>query len=62
MYVCICNAVTDHQIRDAVDGGARSLSEVQCRLPVASCCGSCEQTARDLVEEHLSGAACNGAA
>ncbi|HUN26189.1 MAG TPA: (2Fe-2S)-binding protein [Steroidobacteraceae bacterium] len=61
MYVCICNAVTDREIREAVEGGARSLSEVQCRLPVASCCGGCEETARDLVAAHLSDTCCRSA-
>lgn len=57
MYICICHAVTDREIRNAVDLGARSLCEVQCRLPVASCCGRCEDTARQVVDEHLKGAA-----
>lgn len=53
MYVCVCHAVTDREIRTAVDLGARSLYEVQCSLPVASCCGRCEETAREVVDEHL---------
>ncbi len=53
MYVCVCHAVTDHAIREAVDHGARSLYEVQCSLPVASCCGRCEDAARQVVDEHL---------
>jgi len=53
MYVCVCNAVTDRAIREAVDRGASSLYDVQCRLPVASCCGRCEQTAAQIVDEHL---------
>ncbi len=53
MYVCICHAVTDREIREAIDRGARSLMEVQSCLPVASCCGRCEATARDVVEDHL---------
>jgi bacterioferritin-associated ferredoxin len=53
MYVCICHAVSDRQIRDAVDHGARSLFEVQCQLPVGSCCGRCEDTASKVVSEHL---------
>jgi bacterioferritin-associated ferredoxin len=53
MYVCICNAVTDRAIREVVDQGAQSLFEVQCQLPVASCCGRCEQTANDVVNEQV---------
>ena len=53
MYVCVCNAVTDRAIREVVDRGACSLYEVQCQLPVASCCGRCEETAIQVVNEQL---------
>ena len=53
MYVCICHSVTDGEIREAVDRGAGSLYEVQCELPVGSCCGRCAEFAGALVEEHL---------
>ena len=52
MYVCVCHAISDRQIREIVDRGAGSLGEVQAHLPVASCCGCCEDTARDLIETH----------
>jgi bacterioferritin-associated ferredoxin len=52
MYVCLCHAISDRQIREIVDRGAASLDEVQLHLPVASCCGSCEDTARELIETH----------
>jgi bacterioferritin-associated ferredoxin len=54
MYVCVCHAVTDKDIRKAVDRGASSLFDVQNELPVGSCCGRCEQTAQGVVDEHLS--------
>jgi bacterioferritin-associated ferredoxin len=53
MYVCVCHAVTDRQIRECVDRGARSLFDVQCRLPVGGCCGSCQEAAKQVVDEHL---------
>jgi bacterioferritin-associated ferredoxin len=53
VYVCVCNAVTDRAIREVLDRGAESLFDVQCRLPVASCCGRCEETASQIVDEHL---------
>ena len=62
MYVCVCNAVTDRAIREAVDCGAKSLYDVQCRLPVASCCGRCEETATQIVDEHLRSRCCKDAA
>ena len=49
MYVCICRGVTDRQIRRAVDEGARTLHEVQKKLPLADCCGRCGPVARELI-------------
>ena len=46
MFVCICNQVTDGQIRDAVNNGASSFSDVQSELGVATQCGECKNHAR----------------
>lgn len=56
MYICLCHAISDRQIREAVDQGAGSLFEVQLRLPVASCCGRCEDSAREVIESHVESA------
>ena len=61
MYVCICSAVTDHEIRNAINGGARSLDDVQSALPVAMCCGRCADAARSIVDECLQERACTSA-
>lgn len=53
MFVCVCHAISDRQIRDVIDRGAASLDDVRAHLPVASCCGSCEDTARELIDEHV---------
>ena len=50
MYVCLCNAVTDRQIRQAFADGRDSFPELQDALGVATCCGSCEDCARDLLD------------
>ena len=31
MYICICNGVTDHQIREAAEAGCGSLTELTMR-------------------------------
>ena len=54
MYVCVCNGITESQIRDAVGEGARSLRELQQCLGVASCCGRCADCAQQVVRETLS--------
>ena len=42
MYVCVCNAVTEKEIRTAVAEGASDIDELKQTLGVATCCGQCE--------------------
>ena len=37
MYICVCNAITERQVRASVDAGATSLSDLQFELGVATC-------------------------
>ncbi len=53
MYVCVCNAVTDREIRGAVRLGARSLDDLSATLGVATCCRRCSDCARSVLEEAL---------
>jgi bacterioferritin-associated ferredoxin len=41
MYVCICEAVTDDQIRFAVTCGARTIEDVGEACAAGTGCGSC---------------------
>jgi bacterioferritin-associated ferredoxin len=54
MYVCICNGITENQIRDAISDGVRSLRELRADLGVASCCGKCADCAQQVIHETLS--------
>lgn len=54
MYICICKAITDHQIRQAVEDGAHSLRAVQTQLDIANQCGKCGQLAREIIRQTLS--------
>ncbi|MCC4115461.1 (2Fe-2S)-binding protein [Aromatoleum toluclasticum] len=47
MYVCICNAVTERHIDEAVSDGVSTLRELRTRLGVAGECGRCASCARD---------------
>jgi bacterioferritin-associated ferredoxin len=49
MYVCICRAVTDGQIREAAEDGARHLRDLRQQLGVATGCGRCASQARDIL-------------
>jgi bacterioferritin-associated ferredoxin len=51
MYVCVCRAVTERQIRQAVQGGARSLKDLKQLLDVGRECGLCAPCARTCIEE-----------
>jgi len=51
MYVCICNAITDKQIRKAAEAGVRDLWELQRELGVATNCGACKEMASYFLSE-----------
>lgn len=53
MYVCICQAVTETHIREAVEDGVMNFCDLNTKLGVASGCGTCESFARDLFEQTL---------
>lgn len=51
MFVCICNGITESQVREAIAGGAGSLEQLHHELGVASQCGSCSEHALSLIHE-----------
>lgn len=51
MYVCICNGVTDHDIREAAEAGCRSVAELTMRTGAGANCGSCLDMAAELMEK-----------
>jgi bacterioferritin-associated ferredoxin len=53
MYVCICKAVTDKQIRQSVKEGVASYAELQKALSVGLQCGKCCHEAQDIIEETI---------
>ncbi|MGD8418166.1 MAG: (2Fe-2S)-binding protein [Pseudomonadales bacterium] len=55
MYVCLCKAVTDSEIREAVEDGAVHLSHLAERWGLGTGCGCCRETAQQLIDEHLAG-------
>ncbi len=57
MYICICNAVTEDAVLDAISKGAATLSDLQQELGVATNCGCCAQMACSYLERAECGAA-----
>ena len=51
MYVCLCNGVTDRQIREAAEAGCRTMSELTMRTGCGASCGSCIDLATQLLDE-----------
>lgn len=49
MYICICNAITDRQINKAIANGATTLADLQYELGVATECGTCLDSAVQLL-------------
>ena len=51
MYVCICAAVTDAEIRACIDGGADTVEEIGAHCQAGTSCGSCLDRLDDLLDE-----------
>ncbi len=51
MYICICNGITDRQIRQCAQSGMCSLSELECNLGVGAGCGRCREAAGEILDE-----------
>ncbi len=51
MYICLCNAITDKQIRRAAEAGVEDIRGLQRELGVAVSCGSCSEHALSIVRD-----------
>ena len=51
MYICICNAITENQIRACAQEGACSLTDLECRLGIGIGCGRCRHAAGEVLNE-----------
>ena len=51
MYICMCNAVTDSDIRRAVAEGVHQFADLQARTGCSDCCGCCEDEARATLDK-----------
>jgi len=53
MFVCVCHAVTDRDIHEAVDRGIDHVDQLAEVCGAGTCCGSCRPTAQELIEARL---------
>ena len=51
--VCYCQSVTNGMIKEAVDGGACTLEEVQEVTGAGTVCGGCVENIRHLVDQFV---------
>ena len=53
MIVCVCNNISDREIRQAVDLGLSSMGELRRDLGVGTCCGKCASCAKQVLGDYL---------
>jgi bacterioferritin-associated ferredoxin len=53
MYVCICNAVTDSDIRNAIDEGVVNMRQLGQTTGCGTTCGSCAELAAEILQRSL---------
>lgn len=51
MYICVCKAVTEKQIFQAVQAGAKHINDLKKELGVASECGRCSTCAKNCLSD-----------
>ncbi len=50
VYLCICKSVSDRQIREAVELGARTIGDLSIRLGIGVECGKCTDSVREFLD------------
>lgn len=51
MYICVCHAVTENQIHQAVREGTTKLKDLRHKLGVTSDCGLCANCAKQCLQD-----------
>lgn len=51
MYVCLCQAVKEADVRQAVASGVDDVEQLAERLGVGTGCGSCRDYAQTLIDD-----------
>jgi len=53
MIVCVCNNISERQIRRAVSAGHTTMPQLREELGVGTCCGKCHSCAKTVLRECL---------
>lgn len=51
MYICICNKVTDKDIKILVDNGVSNIEEIKKITNAGNQCGKCVHTLKEVIIE-----------
>jgi bacterioferritin-associated ferredoxin len=51
MFVCICRAVTEQQVKASIDAGATTVQAVTRACCAGDDCGACRVTIEDMIED-----------
>lgn len=61
MYVCVCLAVTESEVREAIDDGAMTREAVTRACRAGGDCGACHGMISEMIEDKLDACAGFGA-
>lgn len=53
MFVCVCHAVTDSEVKTAIEGGAGCVDAVTRACRAGGDCGACHGHIENMIEEHF---------
>ena len=51
MYVCVCNAINDRKVEEAIAAGARSVARIYKHHACAPKCGKCIPLMRERLQD-----------
>ncbi len=51
MYVCVCRAVTEREVKAAIEHGAKTVQAVTNSCCAGDDCGACRGAIEDLIED-----------
>jgi bacterioferritin-associated ferredoxin len=51
MYICLCNAITESQVRRCAREGACTVRDLECQLGLGVSCGRCRHAASEVLNE-----------
>ncbi|NRA83748.1 MAG: (2Fe-2S)-binding protein [Gammaproteobacteria bacterium] len=58
MFVCVCNAITENDIRHAVNNGNETIKQIKQKFAVGDQCGGCVSLTKQIISEQLAVNAC----